>query len=296
MKEGIVTHIQRMSVHDGPGIRTTIFLKGCNMRCKWCHNPETFTKQPQLQFFSEKCIRCEDCKLICRQGARDEIYPDWDKCIHCGNCAVRCCSGASNLVGIKMNVEDVFEEILEDIDFYRESNGGITISGGEPLLQAGFCKAIMEESKKHNIHTALESNASVSWSIISSIVKYVDLFLIDLKIWDDNKHKKYTGISNKKIKQNIRKLDEVHKNYIVRTPLIRGVNASFSEIRKISAYISSLSNCQDYQLIPYHKLGVSKYECLGYNFELQGVEPLKAGYYRKLENFATKIFQDGNQI
>ena len=230
--QGVITDIQRCSVHDGPGIRTTVFLKGCNMRCAWCHNPETISTEIELMQYPEKCIGCG----LCEKG---------------------CYSGAKVVCGKVYSVEEVLDIILLDKVFYGES-GGVTISGGEPLLQVDFTVNLLKRARLANIGTAVESNLSFAWDKVKEVASSCDLVMADLKAWSDRLHTKWTGISNVRIKENFRKLDGLGIPIIMRTPVIPGVNDTVDEIKKIGEFASSLDNLLYYELLPYHPLGEGK--------------------------------------
>ena len=231
MVKGIVADIQRASVHDGPGIRTTVFLKGCPLRCAWCHNPECIEFQPQTMCYPEKCIGCG----LCEEG---------------------CFSGARVVCGKEMTVDEVVKEILLDKDYYGEE-GGVTFSGGEPLAQREFLNELIDACKKEGIHVAIET------SLIyydAEIFNKIDLCMADLKIWDNELHKKYTGVENVRIKENFQRLEMFGVPVIGRTPVIPEIE---QEIEKISAFLKNINNVRKYELLPYHPLGGSKREALG---------------------------------
>ena len=247
---GQIFNIQRFSIHDGPGIRTTVFMKGCNLRCRWCHNPESQVKSNQLMFFRDKCIGCGECIKICDKRLKKQ-------CTDCGNCVSVCKSGALELCGSEISVEDLLSVILKDKKYYENSGGGVTFSGGEPLLQLEFLKEILKECRKENIHTAIETAANVDWNAFLQILPLVDLVICDIKCIDDEKHKWGTGVSNKLILENIKKLKKCRKELLFRTPLIPGYN--HNEIEKIVDIIGEFK----LELMPYHSLGESKYQALG---------------------------------
>jgi len=264
---GVITHVQRFSVHDGPGIRTTVFLKGCQMRCAWCHNPETFRPQPELQVFADRCIGCGACLDRCEHGAHqlvdDRRVFHRERCVACGRCAETCYAGALVLSGRQMTAEDVLREVLADRAFYESSGGGATVSGGEPLLQPDFTRAILGLCKEEGIHTALDTNLAVPWSRVEPILPVVDLFLVDVKIADDGEHRRWTAASNRETLANLRDLDRQGKPTMVRTPLVAGVNDRVDQIAAIAELLSPLANLIEYEMLPYHPLGSNKYESLG---------------------------------
>jgi pyruvate formate lyase activating enzyme len=219
-------------MHDGPGIRSTVFLKGCNMHCQWCHNPETINFLQEMLFYPEKCI-------------------------HCGMCENGCYSGARVLCGKKMTAQEVMDEVLLDADYYQKE-GGITVSGGEPCCQPIFTEEVLHLAKQAGIHTAIESNLNVPFDVLEKILVNVDLLMCDCKIFDDEKHMQYTGVSNRLILQNLKQLSTIDIPVIVRTPVIAGINDTIEEISHISMLASKLPNLRYYELLPYHCLGLSK--------------------------------------
>jgi len=265
-----ITHIQRMSVHDGPGMRSTIFFKGCNMRCKWCHNPETWKKSQELMFDADKCSGCAYCKDACKHGARDMIQPNRDLCISCGECVDACYTGASTLVGKSISIGNLLSELLEDQVFYNTSNGGVTLSGGEPLLQFEFVLELIIQLKAHNIHTAIETNLSMNWNIIEALLPYTELFMVDLKIFNDELHKEMTGITNENIKNNLMLLAQRTQGLIVRTPVIEGINDHKEEMEALTAFVKTLHGKIKHEFLPYHDLGIPKFNKLGKVYEIKG--------------------------
>ena len=259
---GMVINIQRNSVHDGKGLRTTVFLKGCNMRCYWCHNPETFSGKPQLRYDEKLCIGCGECLKACTDNAhilKDGMHVvDAQRCVLCGKCTRVCFSGALEMIGKKMSVREVMSEIMEDEVFYKRSAGGVTISGGEPLLQPEFTKEILVQCHKKGIHTAIESNVSLNWPNIESVLREVDLVFADIKSMNDSAHKRATGIGNSNVLENIKKIDGMDKDIIIRTPVIPGFNAQKKDIAQIAEFLSGIKNLRYYELLPYHPLGKDK--------------------------------------
>ncbi len=266
MSSGLITHIQRFSVHDGPGIRTTVFLKGCQMRCAWCHNPETLRPDAEIQVFPERCIGCRTCETICRHGAHafTETGHNYDRqlCVVCGECVDECYAKALVRVGEMRTAESVVADVLADRAFY-EPTGGVTISGGEPLLQAEFTVDILAQSRQEGIHTAVETNLAWPWRVVEPLAAVVDLFLVDIKTMDDEAHRKWTGVSNRQTLDNLRQLDALGKKITVRTPVVVGVNERPQQIGAVADFLAPLRNLDQYELLPYHSLGTGKYESLG---------------------------------
>lgn len=266
MTSGVITHIQRFSVHDGPGIRTTVFLKGCQMRCPWCHNPETYRRQPEIQVYPQRCIGCKACAEACPQGAHafteaGHVYQR-ERCVACGACVDTCYAKSLVLVGEMRTAEEVVAEVLADRPFY-EPAGGVTISGGEPLVQAEFTRAILELCRQEGIHTAVETNLAWPWDVVAPLVPRVDLFLVDIKMMDDVEHRAWIGMSNAQTLENLRRLDALGKTLVIRTPVIGGVNDGPEQIDAIADFLATLDHVQQHDLLPYHPLGLGKYDALG---------------------------------
>lgn len=230
---GIIADIQRASVHDGPGLRTTVFFKGCNMRCRWCHNPETVRTEPEI-VYNEKL------------------------CIHCGHCKEGCYTGARRLCGTRMNVSEVLEQVLADKPYYG-SDGGMTVSGGEATLQIDFLKELLQTARGEGIRCGIESNVSLPFEKhIEPIIPFVDIWMADLKCYDTELHKKYTGIGNEQIKKNLQHLDDLGIQLILRTPVVPGVNDGTDELENLVKFAKGLKNLAYYEVLPYHPLGLSK--------------------------------------
>jgi pyruvate formate lyase activating enzyme len=258
----MVFDIKRYAIHDGPGIRTTVFLKGCRLSCPWCHNPEGKASEQELMWWQEKCLRCEDCRSVCTKGAisfsDDSFVLDAAKCDVCGACAAACHSQALKLVGERMTVDQVTAEIAKDVPFYDESGGGVTLSGGEPLLQPDFSEGLLIACRQRTIHTAVDTCGQVDSDVLWRISRYVDLFLYDLKVLDDEKHVKFTGVSNKLILENLKNLVGSGQRIIVRFPLVPGVNDDEKDILELGEFVSSLDNVKELNILPYHKGGAEK--------------------------------------
>lgn len=267
----MVSNIQRFSVDDGPGIRTTVFLQGCNLQCSWCHNPENISLRPVLQFKASACISCGRCVQVCPQhvhrmdGKCHSV--ERSRCKACGKCVEACFAQALAVKGKQMEPETVFSEIVKDEAYYRTSGGGVTFSGGEPLLQWKALKEILRMCKKEKLHTAVDTAGSVPFKYFEEVLPYTDLFLYDIKCISKDIHIKYTGTDNAQILSNIHSLAETDKEIIIRTPFIEGVNAEKEEIRKIREFIDSLPRKVKYEPLLYHEYGLPKYGLLGLDEE-----------------------------
>lgn len=274
---GIVTNIQRFSLTDGQGIRTTVFFKGCNMNCSWCHNPETIKTSRELMFYKNKCIHCGKCFAACPTGAQSivngEHVIDRKKCVNCGKCAAVCYAEALVMCGTSMSVEDVMREVRQDKAYYDSSKGGVTLSGGEVLCQKNFAIALTEACHAENISVAVETNLNFAFDYAKELLEKVDLIMCDLKIFDDAEHKKYTGTSNAKILENIKKLDGLGIPVIVRTPLIPGATDSKENISAIANYIKDMKNLERYEVLNFNPLGEGKYKALDAENEFESARP-----------------------
>lgn len=277
MKTGLVFDIKKYSIHDGPGIRTTVFLKGCPLSCWWCHNPESQSSLPAIFYRPERCIGCGICIESCPRQAleltRTGVKTDLSKCTACGICADRCPSGARELVGTEMTVEEVVAEIKKDLLFYDQSGGGVTFSGGEPLLQPEFLIALLQECGKFEFHRAVDTSGFAPLSVLLEVARYTDLFLYDVKMMDSEKHKKYTGVGNELILSNLRALAESGAAINVRIPIIPGINDDDENIEQTGLFVASLPNVCRVNILPYHSAGRSKYEKWGREYLLPEVMP-----------------------
>ena len=274
---GWISDIQRYSIHDGPGIRTTIFLKGCPLRCPWCANPETQLQKPQIVFWRARCIECNICRDVCAKGAI-EIIEDGGKraspeaCDLCGDCLDECYAGALELIGRQVSVDEVLRQVEEDHSFYNHSGGGVTLSGGEPLMQPLFSQNILRRCHEGGIHTAIETSGYASWQSWQGLLPYLDLVLFDLKLINPDEHKKITGVPNHLILENLRQLAQSGKEIIVRRPVIPGYNDTEECIHELAHTVAQLNTIKEIDLLPYHRLGLGKYEQLGLNYPM-GEQP-----------------------
>ncbi|MGE5796314.1 MAG: glycyl-radical enzyme activating protein [Ignavibacteria bacterium] len=302
---GLVLNIQHFSTHDGPGIRTTVFLKGCSLRCKWCSNPESINLKPELAYKPDLCIGEKQCGLclkdICPELAlfveapRDKVQVNWDLCTNCGKCVPVCPTNALYLFGQEMTVDQVLEEVEKDGAFYSQSGGGMTLSGGECQLQPDFSEALLAGAHKRGINTAIETASNVPWSFIEKILPHVDTVLHDIKVTDPERHKKWTGVNNTRILENLKKAYEIFpdKTFIARTPLIPGVNDDEEHIRFVLDFIRPYKNVVDYELLPYMRFGESKYGFLGRVYEMQDFEPPSNETLNRLRKIIDEAFGRG---
>lgn len=290
-----VFNIQRYSIHDGPGIRTVVFFKGCSLRCRWCANPESIPPQP-LVFYSESlCSGCDRCIAVCPSQAieTDHNYRkkiDYSKCLTCGECTRECPSSALRIIGKNYTVEELVKEVKKDAPFYTESSGGVTLSGGEPLLQDEFAVKLLKRLNKAAIHTAIETGGNVPLQAVEKVLSYTDLFLFDLKHVDSCEHKRLTGAPNQQILENLRYIAEAGGNVQVRTPIIPGYNDSPEVIDGIARIANELSGISSIELLPYHNYGQGKYAGLGQEYRLDAViPPTKERMYRLKETLEKQV-------
>ncbi len=285
--KGLVLNIQHFCTNDGPGIRTTVFLKFCSLRCKWCCNPESIGPKPELAYNINKCIgkrQCGRClKPPCPEGAMyvldgadDRVRINWDLASQCGEETTSVCpTGALYLFGQEMTVDEVLAEVEQDSSFYRESGGGITLSGGEPLLQPEFSAALLAGAHERGINTAIETAGNVPWGFMEKVLPHVDTVFHDHKLTDPLRHKKWVGVDNKRIRENFKRAYETFPNkaFVARTPIIPGVNDDEEHIRAVLAFIRPHKNVINYELMPYHRYGETKYGFLGRVYELKDFAP-----------------------
>lgn len=264
MKKALICDIKRFAVHDGDGIRTTVFLKGCPLNCVWCHNPESISTKPQTGFYEHKCIGCGECVTVCPQNAHkmesgNHIF-DRELCVGCGKCEAVCLGNALKLYGREYTAEELLPLLLEDRDFYDNSGGGVTISGGECLLHADFCAELLKALKKENIHTAVDTCGFISREALDTVMPYTDIFLYDMKAFDEDIHIKCTGQSNKRILDNLGYLDKKGMKIEIRIPYVPNYNSE--EINKIFDFLKSLKNIWKIRVLAYHNYAASKYKAL----------------------------------
>lgn len=281
---GLVFNVQKFSLHDGSGIRTLVFLKGCPLRCAWCSNPEGQFCAPQLAYDERKCIGRQACQDACRRecpveaiAARGDgkVEISLDRCNACGQCVGVCPSRALELLGESLTVEEVLEVVEQDSAFYVRSGGGLTLSGGEPLTQSAFAARLLAAAQARGIDTAIETSGYAHWSDLEKICPHVNQVFYDLKSMDSEKHRAGTGVGNERILENLLRLCKVFPDLpvVVRTPVVPGFNDSSAEIRAIAAFVGGLPRPVRYELLPYHRFGELKYRGLGRNYPLPEIQP-----------------------
>lgn len=267
-----IFNILRSSLHDGPGIRTVVYFKGCSLRCRWCHNPEGLSPQSEILYREERCIKCGRCIDICpvhHKVIDDKMVYDREGCIHCGRCAEACPNGALSLCGREMTVNEVFSEAIKDLHYYQKSNGGITLSGGECLLYPDFAKELLKRCREASVSTAIESGLHVPWANIEKVLPFLDICMADMKHGDDDVHRALTGSGNRRILQNLDRLTRVHPYVWIRIPLIPGVNDSDENLIRSAEMINSFGDgIRRVELLKYNPMAGSKYTALGRPAEL----------------------------
>jgi pyruvate formate lyase activating enzyme len=294
---GTVFDIRRYSIHDGPGIRTAVFFKGCPLACAWCHNPESQSFSLELMFRAKRCIQCNDCLDVCPNNAvsrrGDGIYVDRSACKVSGNCTLICPAGALEILGRVMSVESVLAEIERDRVFYEQSGGGATFTGGEPLSQPRFLLELLSACRKRGISTVLDTSGYAPWPVLNEIRLLVDVFLCDLKMVDDTRHRQWTGVTNAQILSNLRMLSEAGSRIQVRIPLIPGINDDEENLGATGEFLAALPHVPPVALLPYHNIAEGKYAGLG---KVYGLSELHTPMPKRMMEITAKLRRFGLEI
>ena len=298
---GIVFDIKKYSIHDGPGIRTTVFLKGCHLNCAWCHNPEGISPLSEILFFENRCISCLDCVEACPYQAISFVdgqrIHDPDLCQGCGTCADICPAEATTIAGTQMTVAEVVSEIETDVIYYDQSGGGTTFSGGEPLYQVAYLEALLEACKDRGIHTVVDTSGHVPFENIDRIRSLVDLFLYDVKLMDSERHLQNTGVPNQRILNNLVSLGQTGARIIARIPIIPGINDDQDNLDKTGRFLASLGTLQDINILPYHRAATEKYNRMNNTYPLTEIKPPSGDHMAQiaehLESFGLSVSING---
>ncbi|MBT8350414.1 MAG: glycyl-radical enzyme activating protein [Deltaproteobacteria bacterium] len=293
---GSVLRIERTSIHDGKGLRTVLFLKGCPLRCQWCSTPESQRIDSQKGYVSNNCIGCGTCVEACPHGAlviledNKKVHVDFSKCKDCFTCVEKCLNGANKKYGKYMSVQQVVQEITKDEIFYFHSKGGVTISGGEPLFQPDFVAKVLQECRKIGIHTAVETSLYARLESIETILPWLNALYVDIKLLDRKSHKKWTGLDNTLILDNIQKIDnsEYPLEIIIRIPLIPGVNDSELNLSATAKFCKSIKKLKEIELLPYHRLGIETYRNLGLDYSLKDLASPSSDWVMERSHFLNK--------
>lgn len=293
MQTASILEIKRFAVHDGDGIRTTVFFKGCPLHCTWCHNPEGLSFRPQISYNETKCIGCGECLHVCESGAHgieagSHIFHR-DRCIACGECEKVCLGNAIKYYGKEVTVRELLPILLADREFFENSGGGVTLSGGECLCQAEFCAELLKALKENGIHTAVDTCGFVSREAIDLVMPYTNIFLFDIKAADNEVHRKYTGQSNVRILDNLHYIDDSGKDLEIRIPYVPECNAG--EMEGIKHILADLKNVRRIRVLPYHNYAGSKYSSLGMTNNLPCILPKSeeiAGIEQELRKYENK--------
>ena len=287
MVKAMVFNIQRFSTEDGPGIRTTVFFKGCPLRCFWCSNPESQKEFSEVSHRARLCTQCGKCVEVCESGAISLVLPHIkikrNLCTNCGKCVEVCPFGALSMMGKLMTVEEILEEVLRDSDFYKQSRGGVTAGGGEALMQGEFMAQFMERCQQEGLHTCLDTCGYGDTKALRRILRHTDLVLFDIKLFDSRIHKRFTGVSNKLILHNALEVDASGVPQIIRIPVIPSINGSEQSMRDIADFVKDLRHKTPVELLSYHRLGLSKYDSLDRRYKLKDEKVPSQEYIRQVQ-------------
>jgi pyruvate formate lyase activating enzyme len=293
MLTGLVFNLQRYSIHDGPGIRTTVFLKGCPLGCAWCHNPEGMSPRPEIVGVESRCAGCGECRRACPFGVslsgEGALPARHEQCQLCGACVEACPTGARQMIGRTMTVPEVLQEILRDRIFYESSGGGVTFSGGEPLLQPHFLCALLEACRAHGLHTVLDTTGFGCTEHLLAAAALSDLVLYDLKAFDETQHRALTGVSNRGIRENLQALDRAHRNVWIRLPVVPGFNDDLAELKRIADFVAGLRSVTLVNLLPFHRTALHKWKRLGLAHSLEGVSAPSAEFMERAAETFTRM-------
>jgi len=294
---GLIFDIRRFSIHDGPGIRTTVFVKGCPLNCLWCHNPESQKPAFERVVRSERCDDCGACIDACPNKAISrlnyELITDDTLCKFCGKCVEACFSEAREIIGKSESIQNLMLTVEKDRLFYDQSGGGVTISGGEPLMQPQFVGELLGACKRVDIQTALDTSGYASWDMFDSLRKNVDLFLYDLKLFSDIQHEGYTGVSNRLIHENLNRLSQEGHRIIIRIPVVPGITDTWDNLDKLGELIANLGRVERVDLLPYHNAGAAKYERTGKIYPLSDLATPKE---IKMAEIANRLIHFGLKV
>ena len=292
MQTGLVFNIQRYSLQDGPGIRTTVFLKGCPLGCAWCHNPEGMLPRREIVVVETRCAACGECRRVCpvasSVGGAGALPARPEHCIHCAACIDACPTGARQMIGRTMSVPEVMREVLQDRVFYEDSGGGVTFSGGEPLMQPEFLLGLLEVSRAEGIHAVLDTTGFGRTEHLLATAALANLVLYDLKAFDEARHQELTGVSNRGVLENHKRLDQVHRNIWIRLPIVPGFNDDLDNLKQIAQVVAGLHHITLVNLLPFHRTGLHKYQRLGLTHRLDGVQAPSADLMQQ----TVRVFAD----
>lgn len=293
--KGFIFNIERFTLHDGPGIRTTVFLKGCPLQCAWCCNPESQLLLPQLAFFQEKCIGCGDCISLCPRnaiisnGEHNPIRVNYSLCDGCGKCVPVCIPQALIMLGEEISAAEVAAEVIRDKTFYTHSGGGVTLSGGEPFAQPAFSAEILKLCKNADIHTAIQTSGYAEKTDIDQLITWLDLVILDIKILEPVDHLKWTGKTNQRILANLAYLDSLKKEIVLQVPLIPGINDSEEKLTAVLNLAKSFNSVTGISLLNYHSLGVGKYARIGRSYDLDQLSAVEPQYLLEKMHWAEQF-------